>query len=76
MDLAIGSLLGVRMLGRYVPTVERATRSWSVAGQTMVQDACTTVTPELHASAVRTLRDRYCRVVDTATAVREVHRRG
>ena len=74
--------LGIRALvvaGVYTnECVSTAIRDGSDLGFhiTMVQDACTTVTPELHASAVRTLTDRYCRVVDTATAVREVHRRG
>lgn len=38
---------------------------------TLVEDACTTVTPELHNAAVATLRDRYARVIDTATVVAE-----
>lgn len=74
--------LGIRALvvvGVYTnECVSTAIRDGSDLGfhMTMVQDACTTVTPELQASTVRTLRDRYCRVVRTATALREVQRRG
>ncbi|MFW5882886.1 MAG: cysteine hydrolase family protein [Verrucomicrobiota bacterium] len=39
---------------------------------TVVEDACTTVTPELHRASLQTLRDRYARVVDTDTAVRDI----
>jgi nicotinamidase-related amidase len=39
---------------------------------TLVEDACTTVTPELHQASLQTLRDRYCRVVNTDTAIRDV----
>lgn len=31
----------------------------------MVEDACTTVTPELHRASIMTLKDRYAEVVDT-----------
>jgi len=41
---------------------------------TLVPDACTTVTAELQASTIRTLRDRYARVLKTAAAVREIRR--
>ncbi len=39
---------------------------------TMVEDCCTTVTPELHEFTVATLRDRYCRVIDTDQALQEI----
>ena len=39
---------------------------------TMVDDACATVTPELHEATIQTLRDRYCRVMSTEEAVREI----
>lgn len=39
---------------------------------TLVEDACTSVTPELHNASVATLRDRYARVIDTEAAVREL----
>ena len=74
--------LGIRALavaGVYTnECVDTAIRDGSDLGfhMTLVQDACTTVTPELHASTIRTLRDRYCRVVRTSSAVREVQRRG
>jgi len=41
---------------------------------TLVHDACTTVTSELQASTIRTLRDRYARVMKTSAAVREISR--
>lgn len=41
---------------------------------TLVEDACTTVTPELHNATIATLRDRYARVIDTDQAVREIGR--
>ncbi len=39
---------------------------------TMIEDCCTTVTPELHKFTVATLQDRYCRVIDTDQAVKEI----
>ena len=39
---------------------------------TIVDDGCATVTPELHAASLATLRDRYARVVDTKTAIEEI----
>ncbi len=41
---------------------------------TIIDDACATVTPELHLASLATLRDRYARVVDTETAVSEIDR--
>lgn len=41
---------------------------------TMVDDACATVTPELHAATIETLRDRYCRIQATQEAIREIDR--
>lgn len=41
---------------------------------TLIQDACTTVTPTLQASTIRVLRDRYARILRTSQAVREVER--
>jgi nicotinamidase-related amidase len=43
---------------------------------TLISDACTTVTQELHDSTVFTLRDRYARVIDTDTAVQEIEQYG
>ncbi len=39
---------------------------------TLVEDACTTVTPDLHEASVKTLRDRYARVITTEEALREI----
>jgi len=36
----------------------------------MVEDACTTVTPELHKATITTLRDRYAEVVTTDQIVK------
>ncbi len=41
---------------------------------TMIEDCCTTVTPALHTFSVATLKDRYCRVIDTDQALEEVGR--
>jgi nicotinamidase-related amidase len=72
--------IGIRALyvaGVYInECVSTAIRTGSDLGfhMTLVHDACTTVTPELQASTVRTLRDRYCRVMRTANAIREAKR--
>ena len=42
---------------------------------TVVEDACTTVTPDLHEASLKTLRDRYARVVSTDEALTEIGRR-
>jgi nicotinamidase-related amidase len=39
---------------------------------TLVEDCCTTVTPELHRASLATLRDRYCRVIKTQEVIDEV----
>jgi len=39
---------------------------------TMINDACATVTPELHNATIETLRDRYARVMTTEDAVNEI----
>ena len=39
---------------------------------TLVEDACATVTPQLHEFTVATLKDRYTRVIDTETAIAEI----
>lgn len=70
--------LGIRALyvtGVYTnECVSTAVRDGSDLGfhMTLVQDACTTVTPELQASTVRVLRDRYARVMRTKAAVAEI----
>jgi nicotinamidase-related amidase len=39
---------------------------------TMINDACATVTPQLHNATIETIRDRYARVMTTSEAVREI----
>jgi nicotinamidase-related amidase len=41
---------------------------------TLIRDACATVTPELHNATIRTLKDRYCRVLTADEAVQETRR--
>lgn len=41
---------------------------------TLIEDACTTVTPELQQATLTTLKDRYARVLTTGRAIREVTR--
>ena len=40
---------------------------------TVVEDACTTVTRELHEASLSTLRDRYARVISTDEAIAEIN---
>lgn len=40
---------------------------------TLVEDACTTVTKELHEASLATLRDRYARVITTEEAIKEIN---
>lgn len=39
---------------------------------TLVEDCCTTVTPELHQASLATLRDRYARVIPTDAAITDL----
>ncbi|MDT8388630.1 MAG: isochorismatase family cysteine hydrolase [Thiogranum sp.] len=41
---------------------------------TLICDGCATVTPELHHATIRTLKDRYCRVLTADEAVKETRR--
>lgn len=41
---------------------------------TLINDACATVTPQLHNATLDTLKDRYARVMTTEEAVREIKR--
>lgn len=41
---------------------------------TMVEDACTTVTRELHEASLATVRDRYARVISTEEAIKEINK--
>jgi nicotinamidase-related amidase len=39
---------------------------------TMINDACATVTPQLHHATIETIRDRYARVMTTDDAIKEI----
>lgn len=39
---------------------------------TLVEDGCATVTPELHDASLKTLRDRYARIVGTSDAMDDI----
>ena len=39
---------------------------------TLINDACATVTPELHNATIRTIEDRYARVMNTNEAIKEI----
>jgi len=39
---------------------------------TMINDACATVTPQLHNATIETIKDRYARVMTTENAVKEI----
>lgn len=39
---------------------------------TMVEDCCTTVTPELHEATLKTLRDRYARIISVDQAIADI----
>ena len=39
---------------------------------TMINDACATVTPQLHNATIETIRDRYARVMTTEQAIAEI----
>jgi len=41
-------------------------------GVTLIEDACTTVTRQLHEFSIATLRDRYARILNTAKAIEEI----
>ena len=41
---------------------------------TLINDACATVTPELHNATIQTIKDRYARVMTTEEAVKEIQR--
>lgn len=41
---------------------------------TIPEDACATVTPELHEASLATLRDRYARIMSTKDVIKEVSR--
>jgi len=41
---------------------------------TLIEDACATVTPELHDASLATLRDRYARILTTADVIRTIDR--
>ncbi|MBN2226165.1 MAG: cysteine hydrolase [candidate division Zixibacteria bacterium] len=41
---------------------------------TLIEDGCTSVTPELHSFTIATLKDRYTRVIDTDAALTEIEK--
>lgn len=41
---------------------------------TLINDACATVTPQLHNATIETIRDRYARVMTTEEAIKEIKR--
>jgi len=41
---------------------------------TLINDACATVTPELHNATIATIKDRYARVLTTEEAIQEIKR--
>ncbi|AGA35380.1 Isochorismatase hydrolase [Thioalkalivibrio nitratireducens DSM 14787] len=41
---------------------------------TLIEDGCTTVTPELQQATITTIRDRYARVMSAAEAIAEINR--
>jgi nicotinamidase-related amidase len=43
---------------------------------TMINDACATVTPELHNATISTVKDRYARVMTTEEVLKEVRKAG
>ena len=56
--------------------VETTVRAASDLGYfvTMIEDACATVTPELHRASISNLRDRYARVITTQEALDDIDR--
>ncbi len=66
---------GLYVVGVYTnECVETTIRHASDLGYlvTMVEDACTTVTPELHQAAIKTLRNRYAKVITTEEAIADL----
>ena len=43
---------------------------------TLINDACATVTPELHNATIATVRDRYSRVMSADEVIKEVRQAG
>lgn len=69
-------ITGLFITGVYTnECVSTATRDACDLGfhTTLIDDACATVTPELHAATIRTLRDRYARVMSTGRAIKEIN---
>lgn len=42
---------------------------------TLIEDCCTTQTPDLHEASIKTLRDRYARIVTAEDAIDDIGRR-
>jgi nicotinamidase-related amidase len=67
-------ITGLFMCGVYTnECVSTTVRDASDRGfyTTLINDGCATVTPELHNATIRTLKDRYCRVLTAEQAVKE-----
>lgn len=41
---------------------------------TLIEDGCTTVTPQLHEASLQTLRNRYCRIIRTDEGISDIER--
>ena len=41
---------------------------------TLIEDGCTTVTPQLHEASLQTLRNRYCRIITTEQGLADIER--
>lgn len=41
---------------------------------TLIEDGCTTVTPQLHEASLQTLRNRYCRIITTDQGLSDIER--
>ena len=71
-NLGIGSLF---VVGVYTnECVETTVRDACDLGYfvTVVEDCCTTVTAELHEASLKTLRDRYARIINIETALADI----
>jgi len=71
-NMGVGSLF---VVGVYTnECVETTVRDACDLGYlvTMVEDCCTTVTPELHEATLKTLRDRYARIISVDQAIADI----
>lgn len=66
---------GLWIMGVYTnECVETTARDASDLGYytTVIEDACATVTPDLHYASIKTMRDRYARILTTDQAISEL----